>query len=274
MIKIQEADLFDIQHGDVSVKKLYIGDTLYWDRASISDEQRFISAAGLTNQAEIDAVIYLVGELKSKGYWDRMIAIYPLLGGTAHSQKYNLKDPRDLDKAFRLKYEIPGTHTSIGITGGLVSTCINGSHINPDSFTVFIDIVSDRALALRYDFWMANNANLLSRANTNTISAGLFKAQPTTVWNYNSNARFLLSRSSSSDFKAYKNGTVIITTTELRDYTPVQSDVLYMFGMYPGNTSVSTTREYRSAFVCDGVSDAESTELDSIFNQFRIIAGK
>jgi hypothetical protein len=37
------------------------------------------------------------------GIWRKTHAIYPLLGGTASAHKFNLKDPRDLNAAYRLK---------------------------------------------------------------------------------------------------------------------------------------------------------------------------
>ena len=43
-----------------------------------------------------------------------MKAIYPFVGGSATSHKWNLKDPRDLDAAYRLVFFGGGVHTSTG----------------------------------------------------------------------------------------------------------------------------------------------------------------
>ena len=45
-----------------------------------------------------------------------MKALYPFVGGTATSHKFNLKDPRDLDAAFRLQFNGGWTHNSNGVT--------------------------------------------------------------------------------------------------------------------------------------------------------------
>jgi hypothetical protein len=45
-----------------------------------------------------------------------MNAIYPFVGGTATSNMYNLKDPRDLDEAYRLQFNGGWTHDSNGST--------------------------------------------------------------------------------------------------------------------------------------------------------------
>jgi hypothetical protein len=44
------------------------------------------------------------------------------VGGTASSQKYNLKDPRDLDVAYRLTFGGGWSHGSFGIEGNGVNT--------------------------------------------------------------------------------------------------------------------------------------------------------
>jgi hypothetical protein len=43
-----------------------------------------------------------------------MKAIYPFVGGTATTHKWNLKDPRDLDAAYRLAFSGAWTHSSTG----------------------------------------------------------------------------------------------------------------------------------------------------------------
>jgi len=86
------------------------------------DAQAFITAAGITNPTQQSAINDLVVGLKADGLWTSMTAIYPLVGGTASSHKYNLKDPRDLDVAYRLTFYGGWTHSSNGITGNFFNT--------------------------------------------------------------------------------------------------------------------------------------------------------
>jgi len=76
------------------------------------DAARFIMAAGITNATQQSAVNTLVISLKAYGLWTKFRALYPFVGGTATTNKYNLKDPRDLDAAFRLVYFGTSTHTN------------------------------------------------------------------------------------------------------------------------------------------------------------------
>jgi hypothetical protein len=57
----------------------------------------------------------LVLALKGYSIWNDLLAIYPVVGGTASQHKYNLKDPRDLDVAFRLTFATGWTHSSTGM---------------------------------------------------------------------------------------------------------------------------------------------------------------
>jgi hypothetical protein len=66
---------------------------------------------------EIDAVNNLVLGLVATGVWDKIKAIYPVMGSTAATHKYNLKDPRDADAAYRLVFNGGGwTHSLAGMT--------------------------------------------------------------------------------------------------------------------------------------------------------------
>lgn len=80
------------------------------------DAQAFITAANITNTTQKNAINQLVLDLKSYSIWTKFKAIYPIVGGTAASHKWNLKDPRDLDAAFRLTFSSGWTHTSSGMT--------------------------------------------------------------------------------------------------------------------------------------------------------------
>jgi len=79
-----------------------------------ADAQAFITAANITNTTQQSAIDTLVKSLKSANIWTKMKAIYPFVGGTATTHKFNLKDPRDLNAAFRLTFYGGGTHSSNG----------------------------------------------------------------------------------------------------------------------------------------------------------------
>ena len=80
-----------------------------------ADAMAFISAAGISDTTQITAIDNLVKDLKTANIWTKMQVIYPVVGGTANSHKYNLKDPRNADAAFRLVFSGSWTHSSTGM---------------------------------------------------------------------------------------------------------------------------------------------------------------
>jgi hypothetical protein len=81
------------------------------------DAQAFITAAGISNATQQSAINTLVLDLKAYSLWTKMTAIYPFVGGTATTHKFNLKDPRDVDAAYRIIFNGGWTHDSNGIQG-------------------------------------------------------------------------------------------------------------------------------------------------------------
>ena len=68
------------------------------------DIAAFIEATGISG-IDIEAITTLVEDLKANNLWDRMKAIYPMIGGTSTTCKYNLKNPQDTDAAYRLDFQ-------------------------------------------------------------------------------------------------------------------------------------------------------------------------
>lgn len=87
-----------------------------------ADAQAFITAAGITDPTQQNAINQLTLDLKSYNIWSSMNAIYPFVGGTATTHKYNLKDPRDLNAAYRLTFGGGWVHNNNGATGNGVNT--------------------------------------------------------------------------------------------------------------------------------------------------------
>ena len=89
------------------------------------DAQAFFTASGLTGATELNAVNQLVLDLKGFGIWTKMLAIYPFVGGTATTHKWNLKNPLDTNAAFRLTFSGGWTHNSLGIKMNNTNTSAN-----------------------------------------------------------------------------------------------------------------------------------------------------
>ena len=108
-----------------------------------ADAQAFITAAAITNATQQTAINSFVISLKSYGIWTKMKALYPFVGGTASSHKYNLKDPRDLNAAFRLTFSGGWTHSSNGALP-------NGTNAYADTYLIPSTVMSTGGDHLSY----------------------------------------------------------------------------------------------------------------------------
>ena len=80
------------------------------------DALAFIISADIENLSQQIAVENLVLGLKSNNLWTKMVAVYPFVGGNASTHKYNLKDPRDTDSAYRILWSGGIIHNTKGVT--------------------------------------------------------------------------------------------------------------------------------------------------------------
>jgi hypothetical protein len=123
-----------------------------------TDAQAFITAAGITNPTQQSAINTLVLGLKADSIWTKMNALYPFVGGTATSHKYNLKDPRDLDAAYRLAFFGGMTHNANGIQG-------DGGSGYADTFAA----INTVAIPNRLNHWSLYNRTVSSNYAYNGI---------------------------------------------------------------------------------------------------------
>lgn len=84
-----------------------------------SDSSKIIEAVRSTGVVITEAmrlyVDYIVSNMKNIGTWQLSNAVYGFVGGTAASHKWNWKDLRDVDAAFRLTYAGGVIHSANGI---------------------------------------------------------------------------------------------------------------------------------------------------------------
>ena len=106
--------------------KRWISSSSYWNTQI--EAKAFADAAGITDKTQQLALAVFVNDLKAINAVQAdfvnfvtpensvLKAVYPLMGSTANSQKYNLIDPRDLDAAYRLVFlnDTEAVHTNAG----------------------------------------------------------------------------------------------------------------------------------------------------------------
>lgn len=79
------------------------------------DAAAFLSVTGITDPTIVSAINDLVLNIKGAGMWVNFDAIYPFVGGTASTCKYNLKDPQDTNAAYRITFNGSWTIDANGV---------------------------------------------------------------------------------------------------------------------------------------------------------------
>ena len=101
------------------------------------DALAFLEAAQIYSANQQRAIVNLVRSLKRVGLWSKMKAIYPFVGGTASAHKWNLKDPRDSDAAFRLTFSGGWTHSADGALPNGTNAYSNTFFVPAGNLTIY-----------------------------------------------------------------------------------------------------------------------------------------
>lgn len=183
----------------------------------------FIAAAGITDPTQQTAINTLVISAKADGWWDKCIAIYPFVGGTATSHKFNLKDPQDTDAAFRLTFFNSPTQNSNGVTWNGTTTYAN-TYILPSANLVTDDLhvsVYSRTNVSEQGYEYGAITSATSRINAHlrftdgNFYGDMYSATTgrNAVANSDSRGHFIDTRTASNNHVAYRNGSQITSNT-------------------------------------------------------------
>lgn len=229
------------------------------------DAQAFFTASGLTGATNLTAINNLVIALKSYGIWTKMKAIYPMIGGTAALHKWNLKDPRDLDAAFRLVFNGGMTHSSTGILFGGVNGYAD-TFLNPIiSSTNHLSFYS-RTLAVNVQVEMGCWDGIGGIMSQIRPGANYVSGNPSAFVNFTTttDARgfWLGSRRATNDREVYRNGVSQATNTTT-DTTALPNFKIYIGARNSANNNVElySNKECAFASIGDGLTDTEAANF-------------
>lgn len=224
--------------------------------------QKFINAVqgdGTTLTAtQKFSVSYLTWRQKIDGTWSIMVAEYPFVGGTESAHKYNLKDPRNLDAAYRIVWYGTVTHNSLGIksngTTGYGNTNIIPSTaltINNTHLSAYITSNDPSATSntMRVSVSMTEFGLITKRSNGTTGSL-----QPTSITAIPSNANSVYSGDARGFYLGTNNGTshlflkdgVDIITSSSQNNWGLPPNPLYILARNSNGALETTSIEYKS----------------------------
>ncbi len=239
------------------------------------DAQKFIDSSGLTDTIQKDAVNNFVIQLKNASLWTRFIAIYPMVGGTAATTKWNLKDPRDLDAAYRLHFNGTPVFASTGVLFPTIAdyadTHLSDAVLNYNDNSISYYSRTQNTID-GYDMGCAdhvtyyNEFGIYNSVNaTNWFGYYEFGSTPSTT-----TGLFMLS-STLSDVKRYENA--LVTQSKGSSPTTGYTNYPVLIG-YVAGASSGGQRECALATIGNGLTDAQALTFYNIVKNFETALGR
>ena len=249
------------------------------------DAQAFITAAAITNPTQQAAINTLVVDLKGYSIWTKMKAVYPFVGGTSSSHKFNLKSPLDTDAAFRILWSGGVTHSANGVLFGGVNGWAN-TNLSPSSIlsannnhvSVYSRTAAARANGFAIDWGQATStsgdngifgfcrrsSNLAFYGATNAAGSGTLSAS-----NTDGSGMYVNSITSATSRKIYRNTSTLATLTT--NVSQTLSAFNIAIGALNSNISASLYSDYQAAFfsIGDGLNDTEAANFRTAVQAFQ-----
>jgi len=248
------------------------------------DAAAFIAATGITDSTQIAAINQLVTDLKTNSLWTKLPVIYPFIGGTASTHKYNLKDPVDADASFRLTMHGGLTHDANGVTG-------NGSTGYMDTKFKDSDFAGQNdagvAVYCRNDF--ASGAKALYGAVdsgfqglrflpdlSGTAYFSVFSSTGAGKTNSDTSGRWIHTRTGSSADRIYRNGSLFKANNQTSATNSTTANILLLAVDYNNGALKYQNSDANIAFFAftTGLDDTDKVLLDGIIDDYNTTLGR
>ena len=249
-----------------------------------TDAQAFIAAAGITDTTQRNAINTLVTNLKTYGIWSKMKAIYPFVGGTATTHKFNLKHPEDANYAARILFSGGWTHTSTGakpngtnaygntFLNALSSLTNNNYHIShysrtqkttgPEVDLVAFQIATLKMIALDQYYGGLGKA----------FAAGDYTSSVVVAADTNTLGMMVANRSSQTSAKIFMNAVQKGSTLTLSNPNDLPNNTFFLGAN--GIANEYSSKECAFASIGDALTDAEVTNFYTAVQTFQTTLGR
>jgi hypothetical protein len=232
--------------------------------------QRVSDAGGTLSETEQVAILTLVSNLKDDGIWDKMKAIYPMVGASSAACSRNLKSDN-----FNGTFNGGWTFSSTGVTPNGTNAYLD-TNLNPSlnltqnnvSFALYSRANTD---GIKCDIGCTDSSNIsrlitIYARQSNVINADINSlTSRISVANTDSRGFYLTSRLANNIFKLFKN------TNNIGSSTITDNSNLPNFNLYLGGIpffSQFSDRQYAFTSIGDGLSDTESSNFYTAVQAF------
>lgn len=169
--------------------------------------------------------------LVANSLWNSLHAIYPLLGISAADHKWNLKDPRDLDAAFRLTFDETAGYETSHAGGGLLGRASKTFYAN--TFLSPATTITGHQGSLT--FYTESGTS-----DANEWAMGSYSSPGT----YNS---LIISRTDGSNYSYVMNAAIVTSAVKKGVFTASRTDNTHN-NLYRNDTSVASSATDQNLF--------------------------
>lgn len=251
------------------------------------DALAFCEAAGITDAVQRGAINTLVRNLKGSGavnnqynLWAKLTIIYPLIGGTASTNKFTLKNPTGSFANYQLAFSGGWAHSANGILP-------NGTNAYTGiSITSLFSSINDLHLAYYSRTAAAGSATAVTMmaqtSSTREIGLGIRRssnlsfaisgndAQAATFTNTDGRGLYITNRSSSTLLTLYKNGSSVATLTAANTGTLPNSSIGIAAALNSGNSAIAGTYDNKECAFISAGSSFTAAEAAAFYNVIQI----
>lgn len=249
-----------------------------------ADAVAFFTAANITDTTQKSAVNTLVLSLKSANIWNKMKALYPVVGGVASSHAVNLKQPG----TYNLTFTTGWTHSITGMTPtaayaetGLVSQSVfptTSIHLSTYSRTQIINNTNFRFEIGAYD---GTNFTGISQQYDNLgkfFGAGINNSSyqiivPNTVSSAVTTGLQIGNRLSNV-MKVFQNGTELSNKNVTNSSLSTNSFFIGAYKNLSSGYSDYSNRQLAFASIGDGLTDTDATNFYNAVQNYQTTLGR
>lgn len=240
----------------------------------------FASATAITDTTILNALNTFDLGLISNGLDTKMKALYPFVGSTATTHKYNFMNAVDSDAAFRLQFNGGWTHSTNGALGNGTNTYMNTflvptiySNFNTSGFGIYSRTNESGYFDEGSGGYGSSPVNLIypRLPSPDFIADFYVGGRETLSFVSDSLGLTVGSQISSTNRRLYKNGSKIATTTGGLTSTIVPYYNMYFGANSSGPTNIQnpSNKSYAFAFHCENMTDTDQTNLYTLVQAFQ-----
>jgi hypothetical protein len=250
---------------------------MYFVAKPNEEAKSFIQAAGLTDETQCRAIGTLVSDLKNYNIWDKMKAIYPMVGqaGVSSSFQFNLKDPALFKGTFVGSWTFASTGAStIKFSGAYMNTGLLAStNLDPtnshNSYYNNLAVSGDQNViigdGILDGFWsgLYESSNLLYGTIATGYKTGTMGS---------TTAFFSINKPNSTTLKLIKNSTILTSETVVSSGFSSSQNVF--LNSYDTTGTFSSGARCAFASIGDGLTDTEAANLYTAVQRFQTTLGR